>query len=414
MEFKTINGNGNVIIYYPNSYKWLRFKEDDFNVLIDNYSQSEIEEYYNIKSRSYTDEDARLNSVYLSVTNKCNLNCEFCASNKAENNMGGQNMHDVELTIQELQEFVIPFLNEVTFKKIIITGGEPLCNKDLLLICEALYKNFGRERLFLETNGLLINTYVASEISKWVQKVEISIENIIEDTSLVAHIKEISKIMNEAGTQLFFSYVVTMKNVSNLRNALNFCDSNNACLNFRFVQPFDDQMDDLLLRKKDIKSVYHTLIDYLLDMRNKELTNYGLELIINNIVPKSRCNAFGKTIAILADGRITMCINLLNKRFQLGEIRDYRGIRENRCRILNNCEIMNQFDTKTQPKCNECKYIDFCGGLCIASREFSSLYNLNDCLLRKVIIEYNLFHHKASNSMEDNIDSFSSLLNKYF
>lgn len=407
MNFKTINENGYVVIYYPNTSKWLRFKEEDFDRLKNDLSITEIEKYYGIKPRYKN--DGYLNTVYISMTNQCNLNCEFCASKKMEEKLNEN--HKKEFSIFDLQKYVIPLLNEFTFGKMIITGGEPLCNNNILDVCKTLSENFGRDRLILETNGLLIDSLLASEISKWVHRVEISIENIIDNTTLKSHIQNISNIMKNLDVGLSYSYVITKKNVYNLRKALDYSDQNNSNLNYRFVQPFDNNMNELLLTNEEIKFIFNILSDYLLDKKNKDKTNYGLNLIVNNVVPKSKCNAFGRTIALLPDGKKTMCINLQDEKYQFGEINDYKNARANMEKIIT--DSINYFNTTMQSKCSNCQYIDFCSGLCLSSRGISNLYDFIECNIRKVIIKYNLFFHKDTNSLDENIKLFSALLYKY-
>ncbi|WP_425449252.1 radical SAM protein [Dethiothermospora halolimnae] len=414
MKVKTLSENNNVVLYYPNSSKWLRFNESDFNFLINNYEFSELEEYYNIKSDGYLEARPCYNSVYISMTNKCNLECEFCVTQKIGNDREEQHTYDKELSNGDLEDFIIPYLKEISFNKIIITGGEPLCNTDLLNICRTLSENFGRANLILETNGLLLDKEMAKELSLLVNKIEISIENIMDDIKFKKHIEEISGIIHSLGTQLIFSYVITRKNINSLRKALDFSDENNSYLNYRFVQPFDNKIESLLLTKSDIKNIYAIFIDYLLEDKNKRKMNYGLDLIMNNVVPKSHCNAFGKTIAILPDGRVTICVNLQDEKFQIGKISDYNKIEKNKEQVLNRSNIKELFKHENEKKCKECIYIDFCGGLCISCRGHSHTYDSVECDLRKVIIRYNLFYHSKYNTIKANITSFLNILNEYF
>lgn len=410
MNFKTINENGYVVVYYPNTSKWLRFKEDDFSKLINNLDKTEIEEYYGIIQKKSNKYDGYFNTVYISMTNLCNLNCEFCASKKIEKKININKKN--ELTIIDLEEYVIPLLKKFKFNKIIITGGEPFCNKNILNICRILSDNFGRDCLILETNGLLIDSFLASEISKWVYRVEISIENVICDIALINHIQSISNIMNNLNVELSYSYVITKNNVNNLRKALDYCDTNNAYLNYRFVQPFDESMGELILTNIEIKYIYKVFFDYLLDKKNAGKINYGINLIVSNIVPKSRCNAFGRTIALLPDGRISMCVNLQDEKYLLGVIDDYNNIGANLENIIT--ERISKINTTIQSECSSCKYIDFCSGLCLGSRGNSISYDYIDCKLRTVIIKYNLFFRKEKNTLEENTRLFLALLNEYF
>ena len=66
----------------------------------------------------------QIRSIYYSVTGKCNLNCEFCTMNSGPN-VSTKN----DFTLQEIQENLIPKLKQLSPRKVIITGGEPLVRK---------------------------------------------------------------------------------------------------------------------------------------------------------------------------------------------------------------------------------------------------------------------------------------------
>ena len=69
----------------------------------------------------------KINTVYLMVTRKCNMNCDFCAIN------ANQNMKiNKEFTLESVNERIIPFLSYISPHKVVITGGEPFVKKDIV------------------------------------------------------------------------------------------------------------------------------------------------------------------------------------------------------------------------------------------------------------------------------------------
>lgn len=78
--------------------------------------------------------------LILFVTNKCNLNCEFCFLDK--------NIDDLDLAT------VDKMLNGMDFASVALTGGEPFLNKNIAIIAEKILK---RTHLEINTNGFLCN-----------------------------------------------------------------------------------------------------------------------------------------------------------------------------------------------------------------------------------------------------------------
>ena len=59
-----------------------------------------------------------INTVYLMVTRKCNMDCDFCAIN-ANNKM----LLDKEFKLEDIRDKVVPFFKENKPHKLIITGA---------------------------------------------------------------------------------------------------------------------------------------------------------------------------------------------------------------------------------------------------------------------------------------------------
>lgn len=85
--------------------------------------------------------------VVLSVTGYCNLQCKFCFRVDEQINMTKETFYSL-----------YDKLNELGVKEINFTGGEPLCNPELLDILKQS-KSWGFTNI-LSTNGLLLDTSV--------------------------------------------------------------------------------------------------------------------------------------------------------------------------------------------------------------------------------------------------------------
>ena len=90
-----------------------------------------------------------IDTIYLKLTNACNLRCSHCITNS------GEKVKE-ELDLYSILDF-IDKLKEIKVNKLIITGGEPLLKKDFNYITEYLRKKFKYSTIILSTNSLLID-----------------------------------------------------------------------------------------------------------------------------------------------------------------------------------------------------------------------------------------------------------------
>ena len=108
------------------------------------------------------------------VTLRCNLNCKHCFVHANEN------IHN-ELSKEELLKVYKKF-SELGCLELNITGGEPFIRKDILDILRESSKYF--KRIFLSTNGLLIDEKIADELKniKELDSVMISLDGTTKET----------------------------------------------------------------------------------------------------------------------------------------------------------------------------------------------------------------------------------------
>src|SRR6185295_2498833 len=92
-----------------------------------------------------------LRSLRLSVTDRCNLRCQYC--------MPEQDYvwlpREALLTFEELERLVALFTN-LGVTEVRLTGGEPLLRQDLPVLVRMLAANPDIRDLALTTNGVLL------------------------------------------------------------------------------------------------------------------------------------------------------------------------------------------------------------------------------------------------------------------
>ena len=102
-----------------------------------------------------TDKNARypLNSIYLYVTDRCNLRCKHCwieplyCEDCEDNNNNEFNLKYLKKAIEDARE--------IGLNRVKVTGGEPFLRKDIIDIIEYLHAQ--NITVDIETNGTLVN-----------------------------------------------------------------------------------------------------------------------------------------------------------------------------------------------------------------------------------------------------------------
>ena len=104
------------------------------------------------------DSDNRvIDHLRLSVTEKCNLHCRYCAPETST--------IQHELSVAEIER-IAKLLFDTGVRSVRITGGEPLMRSDIVEIVASVYK-IGFDDVSLTTNATLLTTYVnAQELLK--------------------------------------------------------------------------------------------------------------------------------------------------------------------------------------------------------------------------------------------------------
>jgi cyclic pyranopterin phosphate synthase len=109
-----------------------------------------------------------INYLRISVTDRCNLRCVYCAPFK---DIGCADV----LSYEEIIE-IAKAAKELGFKKIRLTGGEPLVRKNFVYLVEEIGK-LGFETA-VTTNGILLPKYAANLKRAGVSRVNISLDTL--------------------------------------------------------------------------------------------------------------------------------------------------------------------------------------------------------------------------------------------
>ena len=110
----------------------------------------------------------------LSVTDRCDLRCTYCMSEK----MTFLNKKEV-LTFEEMYKLCSGFI-KVGIKKIRITGGEPLVRKGIMDLFEMLKPHLSTDldELTLTTNGTQLCKYAKQLFTHGVRRINVSLDTL--------------------------------------------------------------------------------------------------------------------------------------------------------------------------------------------------------------------------------------------
>lgn len=153
-------------------------------------------------------------SIRLEITSKCNLNCQYCHNALFNNSKDDMTSEDIIKLVKNLDK-----KNKI--KKVLLTGGEPLLNKDVCKIIEEFTK-LGI-KLDMVTNGtLLTEDYLKRLESAGLKRIRLSIDSVDNEcnTRDKADIFDLWKvaamITSKSNIELAIHTVCSPANVDNL------------------------------------------------------------------------------------------------------------------------------------------------------------------------------------------------------
>jgi cyclic pyranopterin phosphate synthase len=115
-----------------------------------------------------------LSYLRLSITERCDLKCTYCRTDGA-----GANGAD-GMTFDDVRTIGVAFGRRLGFRKVRLTGGEPLLRADLPRIVRAMREEAGFERVALTTNGRLLEGAVRELAAAGLQQVNVSLDTLCE------------------------------------------------------------------------------------------------------------------------------------------------------------------------------------------------------------------------------------------
>ena len=115
-------------------------------------------------------------SVRLEVTSKCNLKCEYCHNSEYSNRKD-------DMTTEELLRLIRNIKQQYPINKILLTGGEPLANKDICKIIEQI-SELGIKADLVSNGTLLTEEMIRKLETSGLKRIRLSIDELGEVSGL--------------------------------------------------------------------------------------------------------------------------------------------------------------------------------------------------------------------------------------
>ena len=117
-----------------------------------------------------------LRNLRLSVTDRCNLRCEYCMP---EDDYAWLPREDV-LHFEEISALVDVFIS-LGVDKVRLTGGEPLLRRDIPSLVRMLSAKAGLKDLALTTNGVLLADQIDALKAAGLGRITVSLDTLQRD-----------------------------------------------------------------------------------------------------------------------------------------------------------------------------------------------------------------------------------------
>ena len=352
-------------------------------------------------------ENKKYTSIRLEITSGCNLQCKYCHNSEYINRKD-------DMTTKEIIRLISEIKKHYNINKILLTGGEPLVNKDILFIVKHI-SNLGIKADMVTNATLLTEKLIQKLENAGLKRIRISIDTVSDENSL-RYGSYVEKLWKKAEwIAKNTSIEVCIHTVCNPSNSNKLFDVYQKVLSIGALiwRVFDIGFQGGALKDIDFEGYYESMMNSCNKILRHYLENHlkeSLDIEINNIFRTLMLNANPRNldyaemlskrlqyspcdyvsdhqISIRSDGTATLC------QYFHDTIFDFRG---------NNFEVKKTFENinlnpeyvllmKDLDYCAKCKYCLVCNSGCRSRAKFLT-GNIKDadpgaCYICKKVVE---------------------------
>jgi radical SAM protein with 4Fe4S-binding SPASM domain len=306
-------------------------------------------------------------SVFIHLTDKCNLHCKHCYAQNIASDCK-------ELSDHELQAFLKKFYSEGGCA-ITMSGGEPLLRKNI----REIFQLSSAAEIRLLTNGTLINEETASFIGKFNTFIQVSLDGSTEKIhdsirgtgSFRAAIAGINNLKRVGLTNRINLCTTIMKqNMFDLPNILEFAQKEGIryvrFLPLRRKGSAYDNWDEI--HGGDYIQFYKFIYEKAIEQYPGIEISCGLSGYIldpKQLVGDKHWCPIGKNLIINTNGDVYPCVLFIDKQYKIGNIKENTIDKLRESPVLK-ALINARIERKEKiPKCSQCMWKHFCQGGCM-------------------------------------------------
>jgi cyclic pyranopterin phosphate synthase len=255
-------------------------------------------------------------SIRISVTQRCNLNCFYC---HLEGEVPRKNAEMTPREIQRIAEVAASF----SIKKFKLTGGEPLVRSDILEIIRGIKAVNGVEEVSMTTNGVLLLQYAEQLKDAGLARVNVSLDTLHREAfkritgvdALRAVIAGV-RAATEAGLHPVKVNMVLLKGVNEdeVPEMIEFAAENGLILQIiEFESPLEGELydkyhADLETIEESLRSKARKVTVRRMHHRKKYFLSNGGEVEIVRPMHNTEFCQYCNRMRVTSDGKLKPCL----------------------------------------------------------------------------------------------------------
>jgi MoaA/NifB/PqqE/SkfB family radical SAM enzyme len=145
---------------------FLDLKAAAFNSDVLEYLRA-VDKSVKLKSTISFQEDYEPLKIIWNITNKCNYNCNICATHSTRTILDENSMHFVYLRLKDAKYRIL---------SLDFSGGDPLCDTNSKKIISCAINDFGKDNVSVTTTGKSINGLTDTERNELLHNIEITLD----------------------------------------------------------------------------------------------------------------------------------------------------------------------------------------------------------------------------------------------
>jgi radical SAM protein with 4Fe4S-binding SPASM domain len=296
--------------------------------------------------------------IIMEITSGCNLQCPMCYAHSGTAQPDDLRLDDIATIVEAAKK--------MRSTSLVITGGEPLLKKELVLYILKELSPVETADVALFTNGTLVTSACANQLfDAGLRHAIVSVDGHTRELNDTirgsgAFEKTIQGIhyLRERGIRVNVVSVISRTNYPHLKEIREFISQIGDSSGLIPVSPFGRADSEILLSPEEVFNVMRA--------------NLPPGKIETSIPPRDRCNV-GQSVYIKANGDVFPCVNMQIPEFKIGNIRE-TSLWEMYTSDL--VRSLLKLTVKDIEQCRDCDIRYYCGGACrgFAYKLSGSLY----------------------------------------